>query len=427
MTLRVTPATEAIVIDNMVITVYSPPGIGKTSLGSTATGSLLIDFDRGVHRSKFRGDSVQLQTWSELRDMTEEDLADYQTIVIDTAGRCVDLLAVDIIASDPKLGQKDGALTIKGWQALKSRFTSWVKLIRSYKKDLVLLAHDREDKKGDNVIVRPDISGGSYGEIFKASDAVAYLCLKNGRRTLDFNPNEDWVAKNPAGMPPITIPDFAGAPGFLGGVITEIKRSMGRLSEESQAVAVEVEVWRVRIDLIADGDDLNALLEWLTAPIPSTTLAGMKRPVLLQAKRLLNQRAQVLGFVYVRTGDGGCFVTPPASAPAAVAPDDGPPLSKAAQPPADGPPVAKDAPAPDPELAPAPESPAAVPADEWLVAGQEVEFTHSSGDRMAGTVSSVDWENGSALILPDGRSRSTRVALNRNAIIILPDDPGERD
>jgi hypothetical protein len=58
MTVRIIRSTDPVKIETVVVLVYGDPGAGKTSLAFTAADPLMLDFDRGAHRSGFRGDSV---------------------------------------------------------------------------------------------------------------------------------------------------------------------------------------------------------------------------------------------------------------------------------------------------------------------------------------------------------------------------------
>jgi hypothetical protein len=145
--------------------------------------ALLLDFDLGAHRAANRRDTLQIATWADVAELMEsrDALAPYSSLVVDTVGRCLDVITADIAATDPKKAP-GGNLSQQGWGVLKNRFRTWVSQVRALGKDMLLISHDKEDKDGDTRIVRPDITGGSYGEVMKNADFVGYLYMSGKDR-----------------------------------------------------------------------------------------------------------------------------------------------------------------------------------------------------------------------------------------------------
>ena len=223
MTLRIVKSSEPVKVDQLVLSVYSQPGLGKTSLGFTAEDPLLIDFDRGVYRAAHRGDSVPVRDWKDVENITSADLAPYKTIVLDTAGRALDFLTAAIIASNPKLG-RGGALSLQGFGELKLRFAFYLRMLRTHGKDVVLLAHSDEQRNGDDVIERLDITGGSKAEIYKSSDAMGRIIMRASERMIDFNPRENAFGKNPCNLP--VLPFAVDNKRCLADIISTIKSKL---------------------------------------------------------------------------------------------------------------------------------------------------------------------------------------------------------
>ena len=94
MALKITRAADPIKVERLNVVIYAPPGIGKTSLAFTAEAPLLLDFDNGSHRAAGRKDVVRVENWTDVVGITAEDLAPYSTVVVDTAGRALDAIAV---------------------------------------------------------------------------------------------------------------------------------------------------------------------------------------------------------------------------------------------------------------------------------------------------------------------------------------------
>lgn len=256
MALRIVKATEAIPVDHPIFLIFGQPGIGKSSLGNTAKKAVTLDTDRGSHRAVNRQDTIQIDVWTDVESLDKETLAPYDTVVVDTVGRVLDMMAVEI-AKEPKQG-KGGSLTLQGFGALKSRFAAWVSTMRSYGKDLVLIAHDKEDKDGDRRIVRPDITGSSYGECMKLADFVGYVYSSGKDRVVDFSPTDQWVGKNPAGWAPLTIPHYAKDPQFLAGLFDQGRAALGKISEASANAANALLDWRAVFADLKAAEEFNA-------------------------------------------------------------------------------------------------------------------------------------------------------------------------
>jgi hypothetical protein len=144
-----------------------------TSLAFTAEKPLLLDFDNGSHRAANRKDVVRVSLGRRVRHHGRGPGA-VQDGRVDTAGRALDAITVDIIRANPKHG-RGGALTLQGYGELKTRFGSFLKLLNSFGKDVVLIAHMDEQRNGDELVERLDVQGGSKGEIYKAADAMGRL------------------------------------------------------------------------------------------------------------------------------------------------------------------------------------------------------------------------------------------------------------
>lgn len=305
MTISITKSTDRIEVQTLTLLVYGAPGIGKTSLAFTAEAPLVLDFDRGAYRSGFRKDTVQVEHWRDIATMTSADVGEYKTIVVDTVGRLLDMMSADIIQRNPKMQGFGGALSLQGYGALKAAYATWLGSLTSMGKDVVLVAHEREDKKGDDLIVRPDIQGGSYGEVFKRADGIAYM-YRAGRQTmLDFSPTDRWIGKNAAGFDPLQVPDFNQQGGYFASVIADTKAALNKMSEEQQRVVAEIEAWRGRSEAATTVDEVNALVG---------EAGALAAPVGPQAKHAIAARAKALGFEWKGAKGKGAYVEPEAKA-----------------------------------------------------------------------------------------------------------------
>ena len=259
--INVTKSTDTIEVKTLCLTVYSQPGLGKTSLAFTASRPLLLDFDNGAHRAPNRGDVVRVADWSEIAGIKADDVRDYDTIIIDTAGKALDVLAQDVIKSDSRLAY-GGALNQQGWGKLGVRFSAFLRLIRGFGKDVILIAHMDEQKDGDQIKERLKVPGGSKDLILTDSDVIARISIFNKERHLVFSPTETSFGKDPAGLLSMPIPDVKN-PAFktcMGDVIASVKEKLNALSDDQLAHKVEVEWFALTLPTITTPEGINAIL-----------------------------------------------------------------------------------------------------------------------------------------------------------------------
>jgi AAA domain len=288
MALKIVKASEPMQVDNIVLTCYSQPGLGKTSLAFTAAKPLLLDFDKGSYRASNRKDVVPIADWAEVDGLTAEDIADYSTVVIDTGGRALDKLKAKLIKDNPKNAGGFGGMSAMGWSNLSRIFNDLVTKITAAKKDLVIITHMDEKMQGDETVERIDAQGSSRNEIYKVSDAMCRIQVTpNGGRILNFDPREGGFGKNPAQLPKMPFPHPDQNPQFLAEVITQIKASINRMTEAQAETVKEAKLWE---ETVAESDSLDAI----------NTLVGLAkdRKLSKSQKALLNDRAVALNFTF---------------------------------------------------------------------------------------------------------------------------------
>ena len=261
MAIRVTRASDPIEVKTLCVTIYSQPGLGKSSLAFTASRPLLLDFDKGAHRAINRTDVVEVSDWTEVADIKASDVADYDTIIIDTAGKALDVLAQNIIKANPRFAF-GGALNQQGWGQLGTRFSAFMRMIRSFGKDVVLIAHMDEQKDGDAIKERLKVQGGSKDLILTDSDVIARISIYNKERQLVFSPTETSFGKDPAGLVSMPIPE-AASPEFktcLADVISAVKAKLNSVSDAQAAHAAEVAWFAEVLPHIMTADSINEVL-----------------------------------------------------------------------------------------------------------------------------------------------------------------------
>lgn len=93
------------------------------------------------------------------------------------------------------------SLTLNEYGIRKSMFNSFVQQVLAMGKNLVFIAHEREEKDGDIKKIRPEIGGSSAGDLIKELDLVGYLQLIGTERVISFTPCERFYAKNACNLP----------------------------------------------------------------------------------------------------------------------------------------------------------------------------------------------------------------------------------
>ena len=254
--------TDIIDVSSLSMLIYGAPGVGKTYLAQTAADPITLDIDKGAHRAANRKAVMRFDKFADLADASVE-IAKRKTIIVDTIGRLLDLLSADIIEKNAKHGSAVGGLTLQGFGALKARFAQWVNQLRLQGKDLVFICHEKEEKDGDDRIMRPDIQGGSYTEVMKFTDLVGYLYVdRQGRRSLDFNPSDRHLGKNAAQWQ--SMPVVQGTADMLGNLFADAKRIIGHTAEASASIARAVDDWTARLDADPTLIELNDMLPELS-------------------------------------------------------------------------------------------------------------------------------------------------------------------
>jgi len=196
--------SDPVLVKSIRVLLYGQPGIRKTSWSLTCNNPLLFDFDQGVHRVRpeDRRDYISMTSWEEAEQALSEDLSGYNTIIIDTAGKALDLLMISIVNENPK-NASGGQLSQRGWGVLRDRFTMWRRRVEALGKNLVFIAHDKEERGSEDgeKIVRPDISGGTLKLLIRDMDLMGYMESRSNIPVVNFSASDKSWGKNTANLP----------------------------------------------------------------------------------------------------------------------------------------------------------------------------------------------------------------------------------
>lgn len=251
--------------------IYGQPGLGKSTLGLSTPSPVLLDFDGGVKRvnGAFQCPTLQVKNWDMVIEALQEDLSPFKTIVIDTAGKMLDFMSAYIIKNDPKMGQRDGSLSLKGYGVRKTMFINFLSQCSMMGKNLIFVAHEREEKDGENRIVRPEIGGSSAGDLIKELDLVGYMQAIGSERTISWSPTEKFYAKNTCNLPamqkiPIIIDASGNVTGqniFLSCIFDSYQAYLKKQADISNDYEALIDVVKENVELIVDADTANGITE----------------------------------------------------------------------------------------------------------------------------------------------------------------------
>lgn len=287
---------------------YGSPGVGKTTLALSAPDPVLIDFDRGMSRVKaqHRKPAIFCSTYEEvLKDLASPDMMEFQTIVVDTGGSFVTYLQDWAMRDNPAVNrQKNGALSLKGFGAVKqefSRFTSYVK--DTLNKNLIYVFHSQEqsDKDG-NSQQRLMCEGAARNIVWTPCDFGGYVQMIGDKRVICFTPEQEFFAKGCHGIKGhIVVPELGAADS--NDFITKLfDKAKANIAAEAEAFAPVKEQYELVMQSVREM--VNAVIDIDTAnraakDIPTLNHALTSKK---EASAMLKEKTDSLGLKYTKEG-----------------------------------------------------------------------------------------------------------------------------
>jgi len=259
MPLLIKKAHDPISIKSVKTLLFGQPGVRKTSYAFTAPRALLIDCDGGIRRvsPQYRGDYIEVHNWEDIAQLLDEDLSDYDTLIFDTVSKMLDFLTDFVIRQDSRYKQRDGSLTQKGYGALGIRFKEFKGRIELLNKNIVYVAHDKENRVGEEVTIRPDIVGQNLGTIIKDCDLVGYMEMYNNLATVAFSPTDRHYGKNTCGLPD----RVATSKLPLSAIFEQYQQSVNQENEELRLHRQQMAEVQTMLDKVMTSDELNQKME----------------------------------------------------------------------------------------------------------------------------------------------------------------------
>lgn len=189
------------------------PGIGKSTLSLSAPNPLHIDVDFGIDRiePRYRKPYIQPRSYDEiLGDLTPDNVKDFDTLVFDTGGKLISLMSLWAIKKDPKYGQRDGSLSLKGYGYVGKEFQRLMDYcFYELKKNIVIVFHAIEDKDGDNTRLRIKVEGQTKNNVWEPMDLGGFVEMQGNFRTIGFSNCERYFAKGTRGVNGVLrVPDL---------------------------------------------------------------------------------------------------------------------------------------------------------------------------------------------------------------------------
>lgn len=208
------PAEMINVENKFRVLIAGYPGIGKTTLGLSAPKPLLIDVDFGINRTmaSVRKDYIQPESYEELLNDLKGDLSDYETIVIDTGGKLLELMKNYVIKNDIKNAKKDGTLSLQGYGAVAREFTRFMNYIYfELRKHCVIIFHAVEEKQDEETKLRILVEGSTKNTVWQNVELGGFIEMRGNKKTIGFDNCERYFAKSSFGIKgSLVIPELDG-------------------------------------------------------------------------------------------------------------------------------------------------------------------------------------------------------------------------
>lgn len=235
----------------------------------SAPKPLLIDTDGGFDRieSMYRKDRLVASSYQEiLDDLQPQNLTAYDTLVIDTAGQMQSYMSAYVIAQDAKNGQRGGALSQRGYGAIKREFNRLVSFMyTTLQKNIIIICHSVEEKEDDVVKQRLKLEGGFKNDVWEPMDLGGFIEIQGKDRVLSLANTEKHFGKCTHGLQPAyIIPDLTGGKenNFLTNLFAEYNRvsleEAKKIDEAKQMYMAAMAGGRALIEEVKDAESANA-------------------------------------------------------------------------------------------------------------------------------------------------------------------------
>ena len=242
-----------------------------------------------------------------LKDIQSPEMANFQTIVVDTGGSFITFLQDWAMRSDPKVNrQKNGAISLKGFGAVKQefvRFTNYVK--DTLDKNLIYVFHSQEqsDKDG-NATQRLMCEGAAKNIVWTPCDFGGYVQMIGNQRVVCFSPEQEYFAKGCHGITgQIAVPELGPTDenNFISKLFDIAKANIAAEADAYAPIKEQydrvMETVRKMIDTVTDAESANKV----SADIQALQHASTSKK---EASKMLSDKAKSLGLKYSAAAKG---------------------------------------------------------------------------------------------------------------------------
>lgn len=262
----------------IVAMVYGSPGSGKSTLACSAPNAVMIDTDGGVMRinGAHQIPTLQVKNWEQIVDAMAEvkQTPEIESVIIDTVGKMLSFMEEYIkrTATGKKIEiNRDGSLSLKGYGKRKQMFIDFIKSITTLGKNVIFVAHDKEETRGEDTVIRPEVGGSSTNDLMKELDLVGYMEMNGNIRTISFTPTDRFYAKNTCDMPgvipiPVLIDEnknINGENNFFGGVIRNYRSRIAENVANNQKLEDLKDLIFANVEEVKDAKDANNFVNWV--------------------------------------------------------------------------------------------------------------------------------------------------------------------